>query len=86
MARRSIVYARPDQCVLDVACGTGVLARAAADRWTLGGMLDDAQFEQLLRESERALQPFVGTDGAPAFAMPALIVTATKSCAELREV
>jgi len=53
--------------------------------WTLGGLLDDAQFEQLLKESEQALRQFVGTDGALAFAMPVLIVTAAKACAELGE-
>jgi ubiquinone/menaquinone biosynthesis C-methylase UbiE len=47
--------------------------------WTLGGMLDDAQFEQLLKEAEHALRPFVTADGTVAFAMPALIVTATKA-------
>ncbi|RJG09128.1 methyltransferase domain-containing protein [Pseudomonas cavernicola] len=46
--------------------------------WTLGGMLDDAQFELLQKEAEQALRAFVTTDGAVAFAMPTLIVTATK--------
>ncbi|PSH68340.1 methyltransferase type 11 [Phyllobacterium brassicacearum] len=46
--------------------------------WTLGGLLDDAQFEQLSKESERALQGFVAPDGTIAFEMPALIVTARK--------
>ena len=53
--------------------------------WTLGGILDDAQFEQLLKASEQALRPFLTPDGTLAFAMPVLIVTATKACAELRE-
>jgi ubiquinone/menaquinone biosynthesis C-methylase UbiE len=53
--------------------------------WTLGGLLDDKQFETLAKESERALQEFVGKDGALAFAMPALIVTAAKAHAELEE-
>jgi SAM-dependent methyltransferase len=47
--------------------------------WTLGGMLDDTQFAELMREAEQALKPFVRTDGAIAFDMPALIVTATKA-------
>jgi SAM-dependent methyltransferase len=47
--------------------------------WTLGGMLDDAQFEKLLKESEEALRRFVTGTGTVAFAMPALIVTATKA-------
>ena len=46
--------------------------------WTLGGLLDDAQFEELLNEADAALKPFATTDGAIAFDMPALIVTASK--------
>ena len=47
--------------------------------WTLGGLLDDGQFDRLLEDAEESLQPFVTTDGAVAFAMPALIVTADKA-------
>ncbi len=47
--------------------------------WTLGGMLDDAQFERLLAESQQALRPFAGADGKVAFEMPAIIVTAAKT-------
>ncbi len=46
--------------------------------WTLGGMLDDAQFAKLLGEAELALKPFAGKDGTIVFDMPALIVTVTK--------
>lgn len=46
--------------------------------WTLGGMLDDAQFETLLKESEQALRPYVTADGEVAFAISALIIEATK--------
>lgn len=46
--------------------------------WTLGGLLDDEQFERLLAEAERVLLPFV-VDGAVVFDMPALVVTATKA-------
>jgi len=46
--------------------------------WTLGGLLDDAQFEQLLSEAERELRPFAQGDGKVAFAMPALLITAGK--------
>lgn len=46
--------------------------------WTLGGVLNDDQFATLLRESEQALKPFVGTDGAITFDMPALIIAAEK--------
>jgi ubiquinone/menaquinone biosynthesis C-methylase UbiE len=44
--------------------------------WTLGGMLDEAQFAELLQAAEGALEPFVGADGAIVFEMPALILTA----------
>jgi ubiquinone/menaquinone biosynthesis C-methylase UbiE len=47
--------------------------------WTLGGLLDDTQFIELLKEAEQALKPFVGTDGAILFEMPALMVTAVKA-------
>jgi ubiquinone/menaquinone biosynthesis C-methylase UbiE len=46
--------------------------------WTLGGLLDDAQFERLAAESETALAPFRHADGRIAFSMPSLIVTARK--------
>ncbi len=47
--------------------------------WTLGGVLDDDQFERLLDEAESALKPFVVDDGSIVFDMPALIVTARKT-------
>lgn len=47
--------------------------------WTLGGLLDDGQFDWLLEESTEALRPFTTADGAVAFVMPALIVTAGKA-------
>ena len=53
--------------------------------WTLGGLLDDRQFETLSAESERVLQAFVEDDGTLTFSMPALIVTAAKACPELEE-
>jgi len=47
--------------------------------WTLGGLLNDAQFDRLLRESQSALRPFVRGDGEVEFAMPALLITAGKA-------
>jgi trans-aconitate methyltransferase len=47
--------------------------------WTLGGLLDDAQFERLLREARRVLAPFVQRDGSVAFEMPVLIISARKA-------
>jgi len=47
--------------------------------WTLGGILDESQFDLLLRESEAALRPFAGGDGRVSFDMPALILTARKA-------
>lgn len=46
--------------------------------WTLGGILDDGQFERLLDESRTALAPFAAADGRIAFDMPALVLTARK--------
>jgi SAM-dependent methyltransferase len=46
--------------------------------WTLADMIDDAQFARLLEEAEKALRPFLATDGAVVFDAPAHIVTATK--------
>lgn len=46
--------------------------------WTLGGLLDQTQFERLVDEAEGALQAFVSANGDVAFDMPALIITATK--------
>jgi len=47
--------------------------------WTLGGLLDDAQFERLLHEARRVLAPFVQRDGSVAFEMPALIIAARRT-------
>jgi len=47
--------------------------------WTLGGMLDDGQFERLREASHDALAPFVDSDGAVAFEMPALVLRAGKA-------
>jgi len=44
--------------------------------WTLGGLLDDAQFEHLRREAQCTFLPFVDTGGMVAFAMPALLISA----------
>ncbi|HSA90132.1 MAG TPA: class I SAM-dependent methyltransferase [Burkholderiales bacterium] len=47
--------------------------------WTLGGLLDGGQFDRLLDEAEASLQPFAAADGAVAFKMPALVITADKT-------
>ena len=46
--------------------------------WTLGGLLDDAQFERLLAESRPVLQPFVNAAGEVDFAMPVLVIRAAR--------
>lgn len=46
--------------------------------WTLGGILDDDQFERLRQECGECLRPFANGDGRVSFAMPALILTAGK--------
>lgn len=43
--------------------------------WTLGGMLDDAQFERLRAAARPVLAPFVQPDGSVAFGMPAPLLT-----------
>jgi SAM-dependent methyltransferase len=46
---------------------------------TLGGLLDDGQFAQLLDEAQSALRPFASDGGQVAFQMPALIITALRA-------
>jgi SAM-dependent methyltransferase len=46
--------------------------------WTLGGILDDAQFARLLEAARREFKPFAGPNGKVTFAMPALVITADK--------
>jgi SAM-dependent methyltransferase len=46
--------------------------------WTLGGLLDEAQFERLRRAAQSVFLPFVDDGGMVAFAMPALLITAAK--------
>jgi ubiquinone/menaquinone biosynthesis C-methylase UbiE len=55
-----------------------LVATERACVWTLGGLLDEAQFERLREAGEESLRPFAAADGAVAFVMPALIVTAVK--------
>ena len=56
-----------------------LVATERACVWTLGGILDQGQFDLLLRESEQALRPFADTGGMVRFDMPALILTARKT-------
>jgi SAM-dependent methyltransferase len=68
------------QRTADVRFGS-VDALVSAERacvWTLGGLLDDGQFDALRREARRVLAPFVRADGSVAFAMPALLIVARK--------
>ncbi|WP_037374758.1 class I SAM-dependent methyltransferase [Sedimenticola selenatireducens] len=46
--------------------------------WTLGGLLDDRQFERLTSKAEESLRPFVEADGHVRFNMPVLILSATR--------
>lgn len=43
--------------------------------WTLAEMIDDAQYQLLLREAEQTLKPFVSEGGAVSFKSPAHIIT-----------
>jgi SAM-dependent methyltransferase len=47
--------------------------------WTLGGLLDDAQFARLLAGAQQQLARLVQADGSVVFSMPALIATARKA-------
>jgi SAM-dependent methyltransferase len=44
--------------------------------WTLADVIDDEQYEQLLREARRRLDRFTDERGRVAFPMPAMILTA----------
>jgi len=46
--------------------------------WTLGGLLDHAQFDRLVEAAEESLRPFTTADGALEFDMPTLILTVDK--------
>jgi SAM-dependent methyltransferase len=46
--------------------------------WTLGGLLDRAQFDRLRVAAEESLRPFLTADRTVAFTMPALIIAADK--------
>lgn len=59
-----------------------VEALVAAERacaWTLGGLLDEEQFERLLEAVRESFEPFTTPDGSVKMVMPALISTAVKS-------
>jgi len=47
--------------------------------WTLGGLLDDAQFDKLQRAAEESLRSFLDEDGKVDFVMPALVISAEKT-------
>ncbi len=46
--------------------------------WTLGALLDDAQFDRLLSAARQFLRPFVETDGSVVFNISALLFAADK--------
>jgi SAM-dependent methyltransferase len=47
--------------------------------WTLADMLDDAQYERLLKEAKSALSPFMTAEGSVAFSEQAHILSAEKA-------
>lgn len=59
-----------------------MVATERACVWTLGGLLDDKQFERLFTEAEEALQPFLKDNGSVEFGMPTLIITAKRQTEE----
>lgn len=46
--------------------------------WTLGGLLDDTQFDKLRLAAQQSLRSFVRPDGSVEFECSVLVVTATK--------
>lgn len=46
--------------------------------WTLGDMVDDATFQQLLEAAPGTLGPYTSSDGQVSFPAPALVATASK--------
>ena len=62
-------------------CFPSIGALIAAERacvWTLGGLLDDRQFERLLSAAQLSLAPFAGPEGDVRFEMPALVIRAER--------
>lgn len=60
---------------------TSIEALVSTERaciWTLGGLLDEGQFDTLRREALVELQPFVTAESGVSFAMPALVLTASR--------
>jgi SAM-dependent methyltransferase len=53
-----------------------LVATERACVWTLGGLLDDAQFERLRVEAQQVFRPFIDAHGKVEFTMPALLITA----------
>jgi hypothetical protein len=52
----------------------GLVSAERACVWTLGGLLDDAQFARLRAEAGRELQPFVRPRGGVVFDLPMLLI------------
>jgi len=55
-----------------------LVATERACAWTLGGLLDDEQFDRLNRNAQESLKPFVTSGGDVSFLMPALFLKADK--------
>lgn len=55
-----------------------LVATERACAWTLGGQLDERQFERLRHEAEESLRPFLRDDGALVFDVPALVIRARR--------
>ena len=46
--------------------------------WTLADLIDDAQYQALLKAAQREFRAYVQRDGTVSFPAPAHIATATK--------
>lgn len=55
-----------------------LVATERACVWTLGGLLDETQFDRFAAAAEESLRPFLTADGRIEFTMPAQIITARR--------
>lgn len=60
------------------ASADSLISAERACAWTLGGLLDDAQFEKLRVAARESFGPFTQADDSVKILMPALIASATK--------
>ncbi|WP_260295386.1 methyltransferase domain-containing protein [Sedimenticola hydrogenitrophicus] len=75
--RRAVTVDRHDGQVVFPSV-EALVSTERACAWTLGGLLDAYQFGRLAAEAEESFRPFLTAEGAVAFDMPVLILSAIK--------